>query len=148
MGGTNWTSVNAGLTSLNVSVLAIDPQDRNTVYAGTAGGGVFAITFDPDLVVTDLQFDRTSIRAGESLTANISGRNLTTQTFFDVRFTSPGSNVSNVVLNWQKGVAASHGVPAGTVSGIWTIDGVRAHGIETDHTGSFFPVSATLTVFP
>jgi hypothetical protein len=107
---------------------------------------VFALTFDPDSIVADLQFDRPSVRAGDSFAANISGRNLTTQTFFDVRFTSPGSNASNVVLNWQKGITASHGVPASAASGIWKIDGLRAHGIETDHTGIFFPVSATISV--
>ena len=100
------------------------------------------------VVVSDLRFDRTSVVAGSSYSVNVSGSNLTPQTFFDVRFTSPGSNVSDVVLNWQRGVAASHDVPAGTASGIWTIIGVRAHEIETDHTGSFFPVSATITVSP
>jgi hypothetical protein len=57
-------------------------------------------------------------------------------------------NTSDVVLNWQRGVAASHDVVAGTASGIWTIIGVSAHEIETDDTGSFFLVSATITVSP
>jgi hypothetical protein len=68
--------------------------------------------------------------------------------FFDVRFTQPGNSESAVVLNWQKGLAANHEVPAGIAPGIWTITSVRAHEIETDHTGSFFPVSATITVSP
>src|SRR5207247_2077496 len=66
----------------------------------------------PDEVVTDLQFDRTNVAAGSFYSVKLSGSNLTPETFFDVRFTSPGSNDSAVVLNWQKGVAASHGVPA------------------------------------
>jgi len=70
------------------------------------------------------------------------------ETFFDVRFVSPGSTSSVVVLNWQRGIAASHGVLAGTTSGRWTITAVRPHEIETDHTGNFFPVSATITVSP
>jgi len=41
-----------------------------------------------------------------------------------------------------------HDVPAGTALGAWIINGVRAHEIETDHSGIFFPVSATLTVSP
>ena len=45
-----------------------------------------------------------------SYSVNVSGSNLTPQTFLDVRFTSPGSNDSAVVLNWQRGVAASHDV--------------------------------------
>jgi hypothetical protein len=80
--------------------------------------------------------DRTSVKAGASFSASISGSNLTGQTYFDVRLTSPGGN-ADVVLNWQS-----------AASGIWTITGVRPHEIETDHTGSFFPVSATVTVSP
>ena len=103
-------------------------------------------TLMPAQVVTALQFDQTRVVAGSSYSVNVSGSNLTSQTFFDVRFTAPGSDASAVVLNWQRGLAGSHGAPAGTASGIWTINGVRAHQMETDHTGSFFPVSATMTV--
>ena len=102
----------------------------------------------PAQVVTAIQFDRTTVIAGTSYSANVSGSNLTPQTFFDVRFTGPGSNASDVVLNWQRGIAESHGYLLVLLSGIWTINGVRAHEIETDHTGSFFPVSATITVLP
>ena len=98
--------------------------------------------------VNDLRFDLTIVTAGASYSVNIFGSRLTADTFFDVRFTSPGSNASAVVLNWQKGPAASHVVPLGTASGVWTITGVRAHEIETDHTGNFTPVSATITVSP
>jgi hypothetical protein len=102
----------------------------------------------PALVVTDLRFDRSSVTTGSSFSVNVSGSNLTPQVFFDVRVTTPGSYTSDVVLNWQKGLAATHSVPAGTASGIWTITGVRAHEIETDHTGNFVPVKATVTVSP
>jgi hypothetical protein len=102
----------------------------------------------PAPVVSDLRFDRTSVVAGSSYSVNVSGSNLTSQTFFDVRFRAPGRNVSDVVLNWQRGAAAMHDVSSGTAPGNWTIDGVRAHEIETDHTGIFFPVSATITVSP
>jgi len=146
--GSTWNAVNSGLTTLSVQSLVIDPKDPNRLYAGTIGGGAFAITFVPDSVVTELRFDRTSVMAGGSFSVNISGPNLTTQTFFDVRFASPESNVSDVTLNWQRGVAATHSVPAGIAVGIWTITGVRAHEIETDHTASFVPVSANLTITP
>jgi hypothetical protein len=102
----------------------------------------------PAQVVTAIQFDRTTVIAGTSYSVNVSGSNLTPQTFFDVRFAAPGNNASDVILNWQRGLAASHGVPASTASGSWTINGVRVHEIETDHTGSFFPVSGTITVSP
>jgi hypothetical protein len=100
------------------------------------------------LVVTDLHFDRMAVVAGSFYSVDISGSNLSPETIFDVRFTSPGSSLSSVALNWQRGVAASHLVPAGTASGIWKINGVRAHQVETDHTGAFVPVSATIIVSP
>ena len=102
----------------------------------------------PDEVVTDLQFDRMNVAEGSSFLAKFFGSNLTSQTFFDVRFTSPGSNAWDVAPNWQRGVAVSHDVPVGLAPGSWTINGVRAHEVETDHTGIFFPVSATITVSP
>jgi hypothetical protein len=102
----------------------------------------------PALIVADVRYDRTSVVAGDSFTVNISGSNLTPQTFFDVRFSASGSDSHQVVLNWQKGLEASHSVPAGTAPGLWAINGIRAHQIETDHTGSFNPVSAVITVSP
>jgi hypothetical protein len=130
-------------------------NDGRVLIAGGGFGGNLASAelYVPPLlvpvpVVTDLRFDRTTVTAGTSYSVNISGSNLTPQTFFDVRFIAPGSTLSGVVLNWQKGVAVGHSVLAGTASGIWTINGVRAHQIETDHTGSFVPVSATITVSP
>ena len=100
------------------------------------------------LVVTDLRFDRTNVTAGTSFSVNVSGSNLPPQTFFDVRFSAPGSNDYGVALNWQRGPTASHDVPAGTALGKWTINGVRAHEGEADHTGSFVPLSAAITVSP
>jgi len=102
----------------------------------------------PAPIVTAIEFDRPSVATGSSYSVNVSGSNLTPQTLFDARFIAPGSNASDVALNWQKGLAENHEVPAGIASGSWTITGVRAHEIETDHTGNFFPVSATITVSP
>src|SRR5262249_39842801 len=86
----------------------------------------------PAQVVTNFRFARTIVVAGSSYSANVSGSNLTSQTFFDVRFTSPGRTDSAVVLNWQKGLVENHDVPAGLAPGSWIITGVRAHEIETD----------------
>jgi galactose oxidase-like protein len=102
----------------------------------------------PAQVVTSIQFDRTSVVAGTSYSFNVSGSNLAPQTFFDVRYSAPEAKEFAVVLNWQRGVTASHDVPTGTASGVWTINGVRAHQIETDHTGNFAPVSAAIAVSP
>jgi hypothetical protein len=99
-------------------------------------------------VVTGLQFDRFTVAAGSSYSANFSGAYLTDETFFDVRYTAPGSTDSGVAVNWQKGLSANHSLPAGITLGIWTINGVRAHQIEADHTGNFASVSAAITVFP
>src|SRR5438552_5816845 len=102
----------------------------------------------PVPIVKTFRFDRSVAVAGASYSVDVLGSNLTSQMFLDVRFTSPGTNESAVVLNWQRGLAASHDIPAGIAPGKWTIIGVRAHEIETDHTGSFVPVSATITVSP
>jgi hypothetical protein len=101
----------------------------------------------PDPVATNLRFDQPSVESGSSYSATVSGSNLTPRTFFDVRFISPGTSESAVVLNWQQGLVVNHQVPVGLSPGSWTITGVRAHEIETDHTDIFFPVSATITVF-
>jgi uncharacterized delta-60 repeat protein len=139
-------------------VIAIDSLGR-IVVAGSAeddfalarynSDGSLDSTFGvpvPVPVVTGLRFDRSIVATGSSYLVNFSGDNLTDETFFDVRFTAPGSNDSVVVLNWQTGLAANHSVPAGTTSGIWNISGVRAHKIESDHNGNFVSVSAMITV--
>ena len=46
--GVTWRDAGPGLTaapSRSMSSLALDPYDPSIVYAGTLGGGVFAITF-------------------------------------------------------------------------------------------------------
>jgi photosystem II stability/assembly factor-like uncharacterized protein len=43
-GGTSWSAVNNGLTSISILSLAIDPANSQTVYAGAASGGVFKTT--------------------------------------------------------------------------------------------------------
>jgi len=121
-----------------------DSNSRNLASAELYNPAVLI----PALVVRDLEFDRTNVVAGSSYSVNVSGSNLTLQTFFDVRFTAPGSNTSNVALNWQAGLATSQAVPLDTAPGNWTINGVRAHQDEADHTGNFFPVSASITVSP
>jgi hypothetical protein len=42
-GGDNWSAVNTGLTNTWVIALAIDPATPTSLYAGTWGGGVFAM---------------------------------------------------------------------------------------------------------
>jgi len=106
--------------------------------------GTIAAT--PALLVNGLSFDSASTRIGSAYTATVTGSNLTSQTYFDVRYRAPGSKADNVAPNWQTGLSAAHNVPAGTGTGSWTVTGVRAHQDATDHTGSFVPVSTTITV--
>ncbi len=42
-GGAVWSALNTGLTATYVFALAIDPATPTTLYAGTVGGGVFAL---------------------------------------------------------------------------------------------------------
>jgi hypothetical protein len=119
-----------------------------STFVPTASAELFVPSLPvPALVVAELRFDRSSVTPGSSYSVNASGSDLSPRTFFDVRFTAPGGH-TDVVLNWQRGLSAAHNVPAGTAPGIWTITGVRAHQLETDHTGNFSPVSATITVSP
>jgi hypothetical protein len=122
--------------------MATFPQDLNSaeLYA--------PLVLAPVLAVTDLEFDRITISAGFSYTANLSGSRLNEQTFFDVRFRVPGSTLDQEALNWQRGTSASHVVSLGTATGIWTVTGIRAHQLEIDHTAIFAPVSTTMMVFP
>jgi hypothetical protein len=97
-------------------------------------------------VITDLRFDRTTVAIGDSFIADFGGSNTTPEMFFDVRFTAPGSTFSYVTFNWQKGLTSGHLVSGGIAPGVWTINGVRGHRLEGDHTGNFLPVTAGITV--
>jgi photosystem II stability/assembly factor-like uncharacterized protein len=44
-GAASWIEVSVGITVTSVSTLMIDSKNPSTVYAGTYGGGIFAITF-------------------------------------------------------------------------------------------------------
>jgi len=63
-GGSNWTPVNEGLTSLGVLSLTIDPAHPSTLYAGsyglfksTNGGGSWGITGIEDSPVSSVAID-------------------------------------------------------------------------------------------
>jgi len=140
-------SVPANIAPGSWTISGVRAHEIETDHTGSFFPVSATITVEEPQVVTGLQFDRKSVVAGSSFAANISGSNLTTQTFFDVLFTAPGS-ATDIALNWQTGVVSSHGVPLGIVLGTWTINGVRPHQIESDHAGAFFPVSGTITVLP
>ena len=100
--------------------------DGKIVLAG--GGGTFDEDGDPlstsfELarfnntglqIVSAIHFDPAIIGVGVSLNVRLSGSNLTDQTYFDVRFRSPGSTTNQVALNWQQGTSARHTIPGDT----------------------------------
>jgi hypothetical protein len=142
--------------SANARSVGIQPDGKIVV----AGGGETSSEFGDPLTTsielarfntTDLQivsaihFDPAVIAVGGSWNVTFSGSNLTDQTYFDVRFRSPGSTTDQVVPNWQQGTAA-HIVPTGTEPGTWIVTGIRAHESVSNHGGEFMPVSASITV--
>jgi len=98
------------------------------------------------LAVTGLTLDTPAAHTASTYVATVSGSNLTAQTYFDIRVRAPGSSADIIVPNWQTGPSVLHPVPVGTTTGMWTINGVRAHQDPADHTGSFVLVSTTLAV--
>jgi len=142
-GGESWTL----LTSATGSTQLVEIGPDGTLFAG-GSGGLFAISPDSPPTVTAVTFDVNVVRAGSSYTATFMGSNLNDNTYFDVQVRVPGNDEDIVVLNWQVGTSESHFVPAGVLSGTWTIDGARAHQDAENHAGSFARVSALITVSP
>jgi hypothetical protein len=140
--------VPAGMTPGTWAINGVRPHQIEIEHAGDFFPVSATITILEPQVVTGMRFNPTSVAAGSSFSATISGSNLTPQTFFDVRFAAPGSTATDVALNWQTGFQSNHDVPAGMTPGTWTINGVRPHQTEMEHTGDFFPVSAPITVLP
>jgi parallel beta-helix repeat protein len=104
---------------------------------------------DPSLtaVVTGVALDSSRVPVNGSFISTFSGSNLTSQTYFDIRLRAPGASVDELALNWQQGPAARHPIAPGTAVGDWRITGVRAHQGANEHSGSFAPVDATISVF-
>jgi len=139
----------------------MNPGSSFTVKAGAAGSVISyhcvlhsrmkgKIVVDPPPppppIASTMAVTPLIVRTGDSYAVTFSGSNLTGQTYFDIRFRAPGSTNDETVLNWQKGASGSHTIPAGTSMGVWTFTGVRPHEAETDHSGTFTPVSVGLTV--
>jgi hypothetical protein len=127
-------------------------QDCTVLIAGGAGGSdASAEIFTSSSTAAgpnacDLQLSQSHVATGDSFSAHFAGSSLTAKTFFDIRFTTTDGSLSAIRLNWQAGVAATHGLPPGTAPGTWIITGIRAHQAEADHTGNFVPVKVTLAV--
>jgi len=94
-----------------------------------------------------LALNSARVSVNGSFQATFSGSNLTSETYFDIRLRAPGSSVDEVALNWQQGLTGRHVIAQGTAVGDWKITGVRAHQGANEHSGSFAPVEATISVF-
>jgi photosystem II stability/assembly factor-like uncharacterized protein len=140
-GGKSWTLLT---TAVGKGIQRLIPGTASTLYA-SGSGGLFAIS---SVTVTALTFDIVIVQPGGSYTATVAGSSLNDTTYFDVLVRAPGSTDDILVINWQIGISEIHSLPADVSAGTWTIDGVRAHQDPNDHTGSFAPVSATITVSP
>ena len=122
------------------------------VAGGTVEGGssvhlTSAELFGPGGSETiGIAFQPVAVQAGASFFAAFSGADVTPETWFDVRFRSPGRTADEVALNWHRGAVPLHSLGAGTDAGTYTITGVRKHIEEDDHTSDFTSVSATVTV--
>ena len=124
-------------------VLIAGGGDSSTAQASAE---LYAPTSDGSPFVINATLSPVSVRRGGFFAATFSGIDLTNETYFDVRFRMPGSQVDNVALNWQQGPTANHDVPSSMDVGNWTISGIRAHRDINDHNSGFSPVLAMLTV--
>ncbi|HEY3129666.1 MAG TPA: hypothetical protein VGL91_09415 [Acidobacteriota bacterium] len=122
------------------------PAARDNIGSFLLDNSPLPTTADP--AVNSIVFDPANARVGATLTTTFAGANLSAQTYFDVRFRKLGAATDEIALNWQQGATATHNIPATTPPGTWKITGVRAHRDANDHSGSFIPVPATLTVVP
>ena len=141
--GATWSSVNDGLPDHHITSLVAAGTSPTTIFAVTSAGVFRLVTTPPAFQIT---FGSPSVHSGASFTATFSGTNLNPNTFFDIRFRSPGSDADQIAVNWQRGTAATHELPGSATVGTWTITGVRAHENADDHGASFIPVSGELTV--
>jgi len=138
----------SGFDIQNLSAAGANTFENSTcITAMNAPCGRLKPEADVLPVVNAVGFNTPRAPRGGSVTVTFSGNNLTTTTYFDVRFRAPGASADDVAFNWQQGPSASHAVPAGTAIGDWTITGVRAHADANDHTGPFASVQATFSVF-
>jgi uncharacterized delta-60 repeat protein len=146
-----------GFTRLPSSVSAkMRIQNDGNIVVG--GGTLQSFWYSPrDFVVfrllnsdipktIEFRIDSEDVAIGRSFTATISGSNLNDETYFDIRFIAPNSNIEQVALNWQRGISSSHPVVIGTAVGTWQVTGIRPHEEESDNTGEFVSVSAVLNV--
>ena len=122
------------------------PSGRDNIGSFLSDDGPLPTIADP--AVNSVVFNPATVRLGGAVTATFAGTNLSAQTYFDVRFRSPGATSDEVVQNWQQDTSGTHNISAATPTGTWRLTGVRAHRDANDHSASFIPVAANLTAIP
>jgi len=141
-------NANFSFDIMNQSAAGVNKFENNTCITATnAPCANVRLQADIAPVAAGILIDTPRSRRGGSVIATFSGSNLTSTTYFDVRFRTPGSSSDDVALNWQQGPVSPHAIPQSTIVGDWTITGVRAHLDADDHSGPFVPVNAIVSVF-
>jgi hypothetical protein len=101
---------------------------------------------EPNPVVSGVKVMSAKVKVGQSYDTFFSGPALTSETYFDIRYLSPGSSTDEVAFNWQRGTSSRHIVGPSTQPGKWVFTGIRAHRGVFDHEGEFNPLRITLEV--
>jgi uncharacterized delta-60 repeat protein len=131
------------------NAVGIEPDGR-IVAAGNSGTPIsssFAVArFTNTLIDAHIVLNPSSVRLGGSFTARASGSSINDSTYLDVLLRSPAGRADQTALNWQRGLSASHDVPAATTPGLWTITGLRPHQDQNDHAAGFIAASSALRV--
>jgi tungstate transport system substrate-binding protein len=122
------------------------PAARDNIGSFLTDNSPLPTTADP--LVNSAALNPSTVRLLDTFTAAFTGANLSSQTYFDVRYRRPGATSDEIVHNWQQGTSGIHNVPAETPSGMWRVTGVRAHRDADDHGASIIPVGANVIVVP
>jgi hypothetical protein len=86
------------------------------------------------------------VRIGHQYNMTFSGKGLTSELYFDIRYMAPNMSVEQIALNWQYGTSLPHSVDSSMPLGEWLITGVRAHYDSFYHDGAFNPVQIRVEV--
>jgi hypothetical protein len=114
-GGASWGPINDGLADLNILALAMDPQDPDTLYAGTLRNSVFVLHIPPGAVVQPLMVNDGS--AQRSMVTSLTVTFSTQMTIDPGAFELLPQGGGVVSLNVATSMLAGQTVPTLTFSG-------------------------------
>jgi photosystem II stability/assembly factor-like uncharacterized protein len=137
-GGTTWTDLSGDLNLLTFGAIAIDPNNPNTVYAGTGETRWFFnnVTFEGDGLYK-------STNGGTNWTRITAGLGTQTQ-FADIEVSPHNSNIILAALgsgNWNNAFPVNEGIWRSTDAGLnWQ----RVHDVDDAFEVAFHPNDANL----